>query len=72
MVQGKCRSVSYKSKKNKPIPEEQWIRVERIHEPDLWNTVQEMIKQKAKFFPMVKLEFCHKIKIYIDIIYFIL
>ena len=54
MVQGKYGSVSYKSKKNKPIPKEQWIRVEGTHEPiidmDLWNTVQEMIKQKAKPF----------------------
>lgn len=54
MVQGKYGSVSYKSKKNKPIPKEQWIRVEGTHEPiidmDLWNTVQQMIKQKAKPF----------------------
>lgn len=54
MVQGKYGSISYKSKKNKPIPKEQWIRVEGTHEPiidiDLWNTVQQMIKQKAKPF----------------------
>jgi len=54
MVQGKYGSVSYKSKKNKPIPKEQWIRVEGTHEPiidmTLWNTVQQMIKQKAKPF----------------------
>ena len=54
MIQGKYGSISYKSKKNKPIPKEQWIRVEGTHEPiidmDLWNTVQEMIKQKAKPF----------------------
>ena len=54
MVQGKYGSVSYKSKKNKPIPKEQWIRVEGTHEPiidmPLWNTVQEMIQQKAKPF----------------------
>ena len=41
MVQGKYGSVSYKSKKNKPIPKEQWIRVEGTHEPiidmPLWN-----------------------------------
>lgn len=52
MVQGKYGSISYKSKKNKPIPKEQWIRVEGTHEPiidmTLWNTVQQMIKQKAK------------------------
>ena len=54
MVQGKYGSISYKSKKNKPIPKEQWIRVEGTHEPiidmTLWNTVQQMIKQKAKPF----------------------
>ena len=54
MIQGKDASVSYKSKKNKPIPKEKWIRVEGTHEPiidmTLWNTVQEMIKQKAKPF----------------------
>ncbi|MEG0408988.1 MAG: recombinase family protein [Bacilli bacterium] len=54
MVQGKYGSVSYKSKVNKPKPKEQWIRVENTHEPiidrDLWNRVQELIKQKAKPF----------------------
>lgn len=54
MIQGKYASVSYKSKKNKPIPKEKWIRVEGTHEPiidmPLWNKVQQMIKQKAKPF----------------------
>lgn len=54
MVQGKYGSVSYKSKTNKPKPKEQWIRVEDTHEPiidiDVWNRVQELIKQKAKPF----------------------
>ena len=54
MIQGKYASVSYKSKQNKPVPKEKWIRVEGTHEPiidmDLWNTVQQMIKQKAKPF----------------------
>ncbi len=54
MVQGKYGSVSYKSKINKPIPKEQWIRVEGTHEPiidsDLWNTVQLMVKQRSKPF----------------------
>lgn len=54
MVQGKYGSISYKTKQNKPISKEQWIRVEGTHEPiidmQLWNTVQQMITQKAKPF----------------------
>ena len=54
MVQGKYGSVSYKTKQNKPIPKEKWIRVEETHEPiidmDLWNRVQELVKLKAKPF----------------------
>ncbi len=52
MVQGKYGSISYKTKENKPIPREQWIRIEGTHEPiidvDLWNTVQKMLAEKAK------------------------
>ena len=54
MTQGKYGSVSYKSKKNKPRPKDQWIRVEGTHEPiierELWDKVQEMIQQKTKPF----------------------
>lgn len=54
MIQGKYASISYKTKKNKSIPKEQWIRVKNTHEPiidmQLWNTVQQMIQQKAKPF----------------------
>lgn len=54
LIQGKYGSVSYKTKKNKPIPKEQWIRVEHTHEPiidkDLWDTVQKMIQERAKPF----------------------
>lgn len=54
MVQGKYGSISYKTKQNKPIPKEQWIRVEGTHEPiidrDLWDTVQQMIQQRTKPF----------------------
>lgn len=54
MVQGKYGSVSYKSKQNKPRPKELWYRVEGTHEPiidiELWNQVQELIRQKAKPF----------------------
>lgn len=54
MVQGKYGSVSYKTKKNKPRPKEQWYRVEGTHEPiiekELWEKVKAMRKQKAKPF----------------------
>ena len=52
MTQGKYGSVSYKSKKNKPRPKDQWIRVEGTHEPiierELWDKVQEMIQSRTK------------------------
>ncbi len=54
MVQGRYGSVSYKTKQNKPIPKEKWIRVEGTHEPiidkDLWDRTQELIQQRAKPF----------------------
>lgn len=54
MVQGKYESVSYKTKKNRPRPEEDWYRVENTHEPiidrELWNTVQAMLKERTKPF----------------------
>lgn len=54
MVQGKYGSVSYKTKKNKPRPKEQWYIVEGTHEPvidrQLWDRVQALIAQKAKPF----------------------
>lgn len=54
MVQGKYGSVSYKSKKNKPKPKEQWVIVKGTHEPiidiDLWNSVQSKINSNFKPF----------------------
>lgn len=54
MVQGKYGSISYKSKINKPRPKENWFRVENTHEPiidrDLWDRVQDLIKEKSKPF----------------------
>ena len=54
MVQGKYGSISYKSKKNKPRPREQWYRVEGTHEPvidrELWDHVQAILAQRAKPF----------------------
>lgn len=52
MVQGKYGSVSYKTKINKPRPRDEWYIVEGTHEPiidrELWDTVQAMLKDRAK------------------------
>ena len=54
LVQGRYGSVSYKTKQNRPLPREQWIRVENTHEAiidrELWETVQKMIRERAKPF----------------------
>ncbi len=54
MVQGRYTSISYKTKENKPVPSQQWIRVENTHQPiiekQLWDTVQALLAQKAKPF----------------------
>ena len=54
MVQGRYGSISYKSKRNRPRPKSQWIRVENTHEPiidqALWDQVQSLISEKAKPF----------------------
>lgn len=54
MVQGKYGSSSYKTKQNRPRPENQWYRVEGTHEPiidrELWAKVTELRQQRAKPF----------------------
>ena len=54
MVQGKCGSVSYKTKQNKPRLKSDWYRVEGTHEPiidrALWDRVQQIVAQRAKPF----------------------
>lgn len=54
MVQGRYGSVSYKSKKNRPRPQEEWIKVEHTHPPliseTLWNKVDSLLDSKAKPF----------------------
>lgn len=54
MVQGKYGSVSYKSKKNKPKPKDQWVIIQGTHEAiidrDLWNSVQSKINANFKPF----------------------
>lgn len=67
MVQGKYGSVSYKSKKNKPRPKDQWFVVEGTHEAiiekELWGKVQERIKNRIKPFSGGEIGvFAHKAK----------
>lgn len=54
MVQGRYGSISYKSKKNKPKPKEEWVIVKGTHEPiidiKLWNDVQKKINSNYKPF----------------------
>ena len=59
MVQGRYGSVSYKSKKNKPKPKEQWVIINGTHEPiidiNLWNSVQSKINSNFKPFTSGKI-----------------
>lgn len=59
LVQGKYGSVSYKTKKNKPRQKEDWYRVENTHEPiitkELWDKVQNLVKEKHKPFKSGKI-----------------
>jgi len=54
MVQGKLKTVSYKTGKKTRLPKEEWIIVEDTHEPiidrSLWNKVQSILKERAKPF----------------------
>ena len=54
MVQGKYGSISYKTKQNKPRPKDEWFIVKGTHEAiiekELWNKVQDMIKNRYKPF----------------------
>ena len=52
MVQGKCGTLSYKSKKLVSKPKEDWIRVEGTHEPiisrEIWDTVVAIDQKKVR------------------------
>ena len=54
LVQGRYESISYKTRKNRPRPKEQWIRVEGTHAPIidivLWERVQKKVRSHAKPF----------------------
>ncbi len=49
LTQGKRKKVSYKSKKEKRVPKEEWIIVKNTHEPiiseETFNTVQDLLKK---------------------------
>lgn len=51
LTQGKTGTVSYKIKKKRNKPKEEWIRIENNHPPiidrELWDKVQEIIKERA-------------------------
>ena len=52
MVQGKCGTLSYKSKKLVSKPKEEWIRVEGTHEPiisrEVWDTVAAIDQKRVR------------------------
>lgn len=52
LVQNKCCKKSYKDKKKKNLPEEEWIRAENTHEPiidiDMFRDVQEQLKSRSR------------------------
>ena len=55
MVQGKCGTLSYKSRKLVNKPENEWIRVENTHEPiisrDVWDTCVSLAQNKVRKSP---------------------
>lgn len=52
LVQGKTESISYKNKKRRYKPENQWIKVRNTHEPiidvETWNKVSELRNHKGR------------------------
>ncbi len=52
LVQGKTHPISYKNKKKKKMPPEEWIRTFNAHEPvisaDLWNKAQQRIQSRVR------------------------
>lgn len=56
MVQGRTEKISYKDSKCRPRPKDQWFIVENTHEPiidrDLWDKVQQLVKERAKPFSL--------------------
>ncbi|MDE7244809.1 MAG: recombinase family protein, partial [Oscillospiraceae bacterium] len=58
MVQGKFETLSYKSRKIRAKPEDEWIRVEGTHEPiisrDVWDTVVNLDQKRVRKSPAIK------------------
>ena len=58
MVQGKCGTLSYKSRRLIAKPEDEWIRVEGTHEPiiprELWDTVVSIDEKRVRKSPANK------------------
>lgn len=52
LVQGKCHFVSYKNRKRKKVPKEDWIRIKRCHEPIIdeatWLETQKKLGEKTR------------------------
>ncbi len=52
LVQGKSHNVSYKNKKRKAVPQEEWIRIADCHksiiEMDTWKKIQKRLKSKTR------------------------
>lgn len=55
MVQGKNRKINYKVKQSRPVAEEEWIRVEKTHEPiiseELFQYVQSLLEVDTRTAP---------------------
>lgn len=68
LVQGKSHNVSYKNKKRKRVPQQDWIRVYNTHEPiisyEVWDKVQARLqsKQRALKTTQVLSPLCGKVK----------
>lgn len=54
MVQGRCGSISYKTKENRPRPRSEWFIVPDTHEPiiddELWARVQALLAERSRPF----------------------
>lgn len=52
LVQGRVRSISYKTKKVRPTDRSEWIRVNNTHEPiidiSVWNRAQEILSSRVR------------------------
>jgi len=54
LIQGKRRSVSYKNKKRKQVPMENWFRTENAHEPIIDELTWESVKHRRQEMPRAR------------------